>query len=145
MKKKHVGIKTYDSDEERLIRKKFVEYLKKCPIPNDQLLSNLGLFLDSKNLSRILFINHLYQQIIDIQGIIIEFGIKWGQNLALFSALRGIYEPFNRHRKIIGFDTFAGFPGISEKDGSSDIMEVSNLSVTENYVEYLQKYWNIRN
>lgn len=127
------------------MRKEFIEYLKKCPIPNDQLVSNLGLFLNSKNLSRILFISHLYQQIIDIQGIIIEFGIRWGQNLALFSALRGIYEPFNRDRKIIGFATFAGFPGISEKDGSSDIMEVINLFVTENYVEYLQKYWNIRN
>ena len=83
--------------------------------------------------------NHLYRQIIDVQGIVIEFGTRWGQNLALFSALRGIYEPFNRHRKIVGFDTFAGFPNISKKDGSSDLVQAGNLSVTENYVEYLTK------
>jgi hypothetical protein len=135
--KTEVGIKTYDSAQERLMRQQFVKHLKKCPIPDDQLLSNLGLFLNSKNLSRILFMNHLYKQIIDVQGIIIEFGTRWGQNLALFAALRGIYEPFNRHRKIVGFDTFAGFPGISEEDGSSDLVQVGNLSVTENYVEYL--------
>ncbi len=137
MKKERIGIKTYDSDKERSVRKTFVESLKKCPIPDEQLLSNLGLFLNSKNLSRILFMDHLYRQSVDIQGVIVEFGARWGQNLALFSALRGIYEPFNRHRKIIGFDTFEGFPSISEKDGPSDLMEAGNLSVTENYVEYL--------
>jgi hypothetical protein len=139
VKKTQLGIKTYDSAEEKLIREQFVEYFKKCPIPDDQLLSNLGLFLNSKNLSRILFMDHLYKQIIDVQGIIIEFGTRWGQNLALFSALRGIYEPFNRHRKIVGFDTFKGFPSISQKDGSSDLMQVSNITVTGNYVEYLTK------
>ncbi len=137
VEKTKVGIKTYDSAQERLMRQQFVGHLKKCPVPDDQLLSNLGLFLNSKNLSRILFMNHLYRQIIDVQGIIIEFGTRWGQNLALFAALRGIYEPFNRHRKIVGFDTFAGFPGISKEDGSSDLVQVGNLSVTENYVEYL--------
>jgi len=134
-----LGIKTYDSAQEKLTRQQFVEHLKKCPVPDDQLLSNLGLFLNSKNLSRILFMDHLYRQIVDVQGIIIEFGARWGQNLALFAALRGIYEPFNRHRKIVGFDTFAGFPGISKEDGSSDLVQVGNLSVTENYVEYLTK------
>lgn len=137
MKKQRIGIKTYDSKEEKLIRKKFVEHFKKCPIPDEQVLSNLGLFLTSKNLSRILFMNHLYKQVIEVQGVIMEFGTRWGQNLALFSALRGIYEPFNRHRKIIGFDTFEGFPSVSKKDGSSDLMDVGNLSVTKDYIKYL--------
>ena len=139
MKKTQFGIKTYDSAEEKLIREQFVEHFKKCPIPDDQLLSSLGLFLNSKNLSRILFMDHLYKQIIDVQGSIIEFGTRWGPNLALFAALRGIYEPFNRHRKIVGFDTFTGFPEISKKDGKSDMMKKGTLAVTENYVDYLTK------
>lgn len=139
MKKSRLGIKTYDSSEEELIRQQFIEHFKKSPIPDNQLLSNLGLFLNSKNLSRILFMDHLYRQIIDVQGIIIEFGTRWGQNLALCSALRGIYEPFNRHRKIVGFDTFKGFPSISEKDGKSDMMRSGELAVSENYVDYLAR------
>ena len=133
------GIKTYGSTEEELIREQFAEHFKKCPIPDDQFLSNLGLFLNSKNLSRILFMDHLYKQIIDVQGIIIEFGTRWGQNLALFSALRGIYEPFNRHRRTVGFDTFVGFPTIAEKDGESDMMKKGALVVAKNYVDYLAK------
>lgn len=133
------GITEYSSAEEKEVRHKFIEHFKNCPIPDDQIISNLGLFLNSKILSRILFMHHIYQQIIDVQGIVIDFGTRWGQNMSLFSALRGIYEPFNRHRKIVGFDTFEGFPGISEKDGSSDMMQVGSVTVTENYVEYLTK------
>lgn len=138
------GIKTYDSGQEKKTRIEMHDAFKNCPIPNDQVLSNLGLFLNSKNLSRILFMDHLYRQIVEVPGQVFEFGTRWGQNIALFAALRGIYEPFNRHRMIVGFDTFAGFPSISEEDGSSDLMKDGNLSVTENYDKYLNDIMNLQ-
>ncbi|MHC4329234.1 MAG: crotonobetainyl-CoA--carnitine CoA-transferase, partial [Planctomycetota bacterium] len=69
------------------------------PLPNDEVLANLGLFLTSKNLSRLLFFYEIYRKIIHTHGIIAEFGVRWGQTLSIMSALRGIFEPFNRHRK----------------------------------------------
>jgi hypothetical protein len=36
--------------------------------------------------------------------------------MALFTTLRNIYEPYNMSRKIIGFDTFEGFPSVSPQD-----------------------------
>lgn len=138
-KKDQVAIKHYGSGEETDARGKMSELLKKCPIPRDQLLSNLGLFLESKNLSRILFMDHLYRQIVNVQGVVLEFGTRWGQNMALFSALRGIYEPFNRHRKIVAFDTFKGFPSVGEKDGNSEMMKPGQLALTENYQEFLEE------
>tara|TARA_Y100000592_G_scaffold30536_2_gene48631 strand:+ start:34566 stop:35321 length:756 start_codon:yes stop_codon:yes gene_type:complete len=131
------AIITYDDQKERDARNELYELLKECPIPEDQVLSNLGLFLNSKNLSRILFMNYIYQKIVDVQGVVFEFGTRWGQNVALFAALRGIYEPFNRHRKIVAFDTFEGFPSIHEKDGDSSMMVEGMLSLTENYDQYL--------
>ena len=83
--------------------------------------------------------DHIYRQIVDVMGVVMEFGTRWGPNLAQFSALRGIYEPFNRHRKIVGFDTFSGFPKIENQDGDSDMMEVGHLKVTDNYCQYLDK------
>lgn len=138
-KKDLTKIKAYGSDHETKIRQKIVELFKDCPIPDDQLMSNLGLFLNSKNLSRILFIDHIFKQIVDIPGVVFEFGTRWGQNIALFSALRGIYDPFNRHRKIVGFDTFTGFPEISVKDGKSGMMLKGNLTLTKGYYQYLTK------
>jgi hypothetical protein len=83
--------------------------------------------------------NHLYAQIIDVPGIIVEFGTRWGQNASLFAAMRGIYDTFHRHRKIVAFDTFTGFPSIHGKDGDSRLMQQGKLAVTENYDEYLRQ------
>lgn len=137
--KKKIDIKTSESKEELDIRNNFLQLFKKNPIPSDQILTNLGLFLNSKNLSRLLFFDHLYKLNLDVQGVIMEFGTRWGQNLSILSALRGIYEPFNRHRKIIGFDTFKGFPSIHSKDGKSSLMKKGQLDMTRNYEIYLEK------
>lgn len=69
---------TKDSESELLNRKSLFDLFDKNPLPKDQVLSNLGLFLDSKNLSRILLMNHLYKQIISLFGNIMEFGTRWG-------------------------------------------------------------------
>lgn len=139
IKKDLTKIKAYESDKETKIRQEIVELFKSCPIPDDQKMANLGLFLNSKNLSRILFMDHLFKQIVDIPGAVFEFGTRWGQNIALFSSLRGIYDPYNRHRKIVGFDTFSGFPAISSKDGTSEMMIEGNLTLTKDYFDYLTK------
>ncbi len=131
--------KTYSSLNEDEARHNFVKHFKNCPIPEEQLLPNLGLFLNSKTLSRILFMDFIYKQIIDVQGVVFDFGTRWGQNLSLFSALRGIYEPFNRHRKLVGFDTFKGFPSVTKEDGLSELMQIGSATVTDNYVDYLNK------
>jgi hypothetical protein len=132
-------IKSYASPEETANRAEMVKLLRDCPILDDQLLSNIGLFIESKNLARILFMDFLFRQIIDVQGVVMEFGTRWGQNLALFAALRGIYDPFNRHRKVIGFDTFSGFPSISKEDGKSEMIRAGQLAVTEGYEKYLSR------
>ena len=52
-------------------------------------------------------------------GVICEFGVHWGATLAELINLRGIYEPFNSSRTIIGFDTFEGFLPPSHNDGGN--------------------------
>lgn len=127
------------SSVELNVRERLIELFKNSPIPDDQVLPNLGLFLNSKNLGRILFMDYIYKQIIDVQGIIMEFGTRWGQNSALFTSLRGIYEPFNRHRKVVAFDTFSGFPSISKLDGCSEMMAEGNYATSDHYEKYLEK------
>lgn len=134
-----MSLKVYASDVERAARLKMQNLYESCPIPADQRLSNLGLFLESKQLSRLLFMDFLYRQVIDVQGVVMEFGTHWGQNTAVFTALRGIYDSFNRHRKIVGFDTFDGFPSVKAEDGTSELMRIGKLKTTEGYSNYLQQ------
>ena len=134
--KKHDAI-VLSSSNEKLILKEFVRHFKNTPLPDDELMPNLGLFLTSKNLSRILFFYEIYKKIIQTHGIIVEFGVRWGQTLSIMSALRGIFEPFNRHRKIVGFDTFKGFKGMGKEDGDICQCKDGSFSVTPKYEKYL--------
>ena len=118
-------------------REEFLKLFKECPIPENELLQNLGLFLPRQHLSRIIFMHEIYKKIIDVHGVIMEFGTRWGQNLALFESFRGMYEPYNYHRKIIGFDTFEGFLSIHEKDGQDKVVKKGGYSVTKGYEDYL--------
>jgi len=116
-------------------RMNLLELLRKCPIPDMEFLDNVALFLDRRMLSRFLFINEMYQRILEIHGCVIELGVRYGQNLSLFTSLRGIYEPFNHNRKIIGFDTFKGFPVIDKiKDKN---VKTGEFSVPEKYEQFL--------
>lgn len=139
MKDQEIKIASGADPEDKKRRKEFLSLFRQCPIPDNEILHNLGLFLNRQTLSRILFFHDLYKKILDVHGIIVEFGVRWGQNLALFEAFRGIYEPFNYNRKIVGFDTFTGFPAIHAKDGLADVIVDGAYSVTKDYEKYLEK------
>ena len=120
-------------------RMRLAEMLKNCPLPPQELMMNLGLFLVPQTLSRILFMDFLYKQVLDVQGVVMDFGTRWGQNLCLFTSLRGIYEPFNRLRKIVAFDSFEGFPNVSVEDGEGRMMSPGSYGVSNGYEEYLSQ------
>lgn len=106
------------------------ELFDEMPIPPDEVLANLELFQSRAAMGRILFMHSLYEKILDVHGIVIEFGVRWGRNLALFSTFRNVYEPHNYSRKIVGFDTFGGFPD----DGEA---EAGAFAVPVGYESYL--------
>ena len=120
---------------ERKNRQKLLELYFNSPVPKGEKLENLGLFLTTKNFSRMLFFNEIYKQILNTEGVIMEFGIRWGQNLSILVALRGAYEPYNIKRKIIGFDTFKGFLDESLIDDGK--YPVGSHKLPKNYKNYL--------
>lgn len=87
--------------------------------------------LKAESVSRILYYDQLYRRILDVPGVICEFGVQWGATLALLSGLRSIHEPYNYSRTIHGFDTFAGFPGTSPQDGDASV--AGDYASTEGY------------
>lgn len=133
------NIKSYVTDMEKQNREKFLSLFKSNPIPDEEKLSHLGLFIRRQDLSRLLFMNELYQKIVPVHGCVMEFGVRWGQDIALYETFRGLYEPYNNNRRFIGFDTFAGFPSVHEKDGGSNIIREGAYNVTENYEDYLKE------
>jgi hypothetical protein len=138
-----IDVLSFASPEEAKVRDNLLGELRESPVPDNQLLENLGLYLDAKNLSRILLMDFLYRKIVPVQGVVMDFGTRWGNNFMLFQTLRSIYEPFNRHRKVLGFDTFVGFPEVSKEDGGSGLMYPGNLKVTDGYADRLRSLYRL--
>jgi len=51
----------------------------------------------------------------------------------------GCNEPFNHNRKIIGFDTFEGFPSVHKKDGSAAVATPGAYGVTPGSETFLDR------
>ena len=49
------------SKEENDLRNDFINLFQQCPIPENELMYNLGLFIKRQDLSRILFLNEIYK------------------------------------------------------------------------------------
>ena len=113
--------------------------LRESPLPPRELIRNLGLYMLPMELKRYLFFADLYQQIVNVPGVIVEFGCRWGQNLAVMQSLRSILEPYHHRRMIVGFDTFEGFAGVSEQDGTADAVRLGAYSVVDGYEERLER------
>jgi hypothetical protein len=118
--------------EKSAINDEFIKYRKEIhqsfvdsPLKDEDLMFNLGLYTRSSLLVKFFVIEDLYKRILNVPGNIYEFGTWWGQNLVLFENLRSIFEPFNKHRKVIGFDTFSGY------------LDNNSYSTSKNYKEYL--------
>ena len=137
--KKFDNLETKATKEQIQHWENLYELFNKNPMPQNELFSNFGLFMKSSALAKILFLNEIYEKISKIPGDIVEFGVWRGQNIITFENLRAIYEPFNKNRHIIGFDTFTGYSGFSTKDKKGKMIKKGNFSTTKKYEHYLSQ------
>lgn len=137
-----IETKSIASIEEQKRRSDFFNNYINNPIPQNEQLNNIGLFTKRQELTKTLFFVDLYRKFLPVHGVIMEFGVRWGQNLVTLTNLRGMLEPYNYSRKIIGFDTFAGFPSVHENDGDHSIIKKGAFSVTDGYENYLSNVLN---
>jgi len=76
-------------------------------------------FVPVPDLGRFLAKAHIFSQIVNVHGSIVECGVHRGGGLLGWASLSAIYEPLNHVRKVIGFDTFEGFAEIHPNDQTS--------------------------
>ncbi|MBA3347676.1 MAG: crotonobetainyl-CoA--carnitine CoA-transferase [Actinobacteria bacterium] len=91
----------------------------------------------SSTVAKLLYVNELYELIVRQPGVILELGVWWGANLALFESLRAVHEPYNYTRRIAGFDTFEGYPSIAAEDGADELASVGQYAVGGDYLDHL--------
>lgn len=131
-------LQSRSSEKQIEARQTLARLFENSPLPTDEALQNLGLYIRSGAFAKFLFLDELYRQIIAVPGDVVEFGTWWGQSLVTFLNLRAIYEPYSA-RKIIGFDTFKGYPAITARDRASETIKVGGYAVGDNYLPLLNE------
>ena len=79
-------------------------------------LRNWTKFVPRAEISRFLAKHAIFQHILNIHGAVVECGVFLGGGLMTWAQLSSIYEPLNHIRRVVGFDTFAGFPQVHAND-----------------------------
>jgi hypothetical protein len=97
--------------------------------------------LPIQSLSRLFYYNELYRKILDVPGVICEFGVQWGAGLSQLLNLRNLYEAHNMSRVIYGFDTFDGFQGVTKSDGN--LVSDGDYKTETNYFSVLEEIVSI--
>ncbi|MDA0563789.1 TylF/MycF family methyltransferase [Streptomonospora sp. S1-112] len=129
----------HESEYERGARERLAELLADSPVPANYLLDNLGLYTRRHTLADLLSMDALYRMAMDVPGEFMEFGVFHGRHLATLTALRGLYEPYNSTRRIIGFDTFTGFPDLADIDRVSPSADPGRFATPEGYLGHLRE------
>ena len=86
------------------------------PCAVDKKLANFSKYVRRQSIARFLVQVELYKLQMPVKGSIVECGVHHGGGVMSWAKLSTTHEPYNYHRKIIGFDTFEGFPHVAEID-----------------------------
>jgi len=97
--------------------------IAESPFSMVERLINFPMYTPRQDLTNFLIKYELFKKVLDVHGSIVECGCLFGGGLMAFAQLSAIFEPVNHTRKIIGFDTFEGFAGVSEEDSASTSAE----------------------
>lgn len=91
------------------------EAFAKSSVPLIDKLEAFPRFATKRSLARFLVKHEIFKKIIGTTGSVVECGVFNGAGLFTWAQLSNIYEPTNYTRKMIGFDTFSGFPAVNDK------------------------------
>ncbi len=88
-------------------------------------LENFPKYVRRQNLTRFLALYEIFKRVVTVKGSIVECGVHQGFGLMSWAKLSAIIEPVNLTRRIYGFDTFAGFPKVTDADRAAASRHVS--------------------
>jgi len=103
---------------ERQVGRNIERIFLECSDAVEIRLENFPKYVRRQHLKRFLAMYEVMKLALPVKGSIVECGVYRGFGLMSWAKLSTILEPENLTRRIYGFDTFEGFPDVSDKDAS---------------------------
>jgi hypothetical protein len=145
-----------EQDEAGLIKDCF----ERNPETWEKKLENFPKYVRRQNLTRFLALYELAKLALPVKGSIVECGVFQGFGTMTWAKLSAILEPVNLTRRIYGFDTFEGFPSVSETDkvgiakdvkrgdlfadSEAELLELAKINDSTRFLGHIEKVKLIR-
>jgi len=104
------------TETERNIGKRYKDCWDKNKFSWEDKMDNFAKYVQLPNLFKFLGKFELFKKILNIEGSIVEGGVFQGGGMMSWAKISSILEPASIFRRVYGFDTFEGYPQISDKD-----------------------------
>jgi hypothetical protein len=133
-----VIIKKFRTKAEEQAAKKIESIFMKSADSIEDKLENFPKYVRRQHLKRFLAMYEIFKLILPVKGSIVECGVFKGFGVMSWAKLSTILEPENLTRRVYGFDTFSGFPHISNEDDNAIMKHEQGEFVTDSYEELLE-------
>ena len=109
------------------------------PLDLIEKIEAFGKYASRQSIAKFLTKYEIFKQILNVNGSIVECGVLHGAGLLTWAKLSSIFEPANHPRKVVGFDTFTGFPSVNKKDRNGTFQELRRGGLQGTPYEYVQR------
>ena len=133
-------LRLYTTKEKDAIEELYDAFAK-SPLSLGQRLQTFPRHVRRQDIARFLAKYELFQLSLSANGSVIECGVFAGGGLMSWAHFSAILEPYNHTRRVIGFDTFTGFPDVHEKDihpGMSEHLHKGAFCTTDSIVSEIK-------
>lgn len=134
------GLRTNAESNEASLNK---EQFERNPESWEKKIENFPKYVRRQNLTRFLALYEIFNRVLNIKGSVVECGVNHGFGLMSWAKFSAILEPVNLTRRIYGFDSFEGFPSVSEADRSSHSGHVKEGDLAADVQEELESLTEI--
>ena len=109
-------MKRFQTAVEQEVGKNIERIFTECPDPVEVRLENFPKYVRRQHLKRFLALYEVFKLVLPVKGSVIDCGVFHGFSTMSWAKLSAMLEPENLTRRVYGFDSFAGFPSVSEQD-----------------------------
>lgn len=104
-------------EPERLQREVLERLYESTELSTFEMFRNFPTFTPRFNIARFLAHYEIFKKIVEVPGVIVDLGVYRGASTFTWAKLCEIFCPTDIWKLVYGFDTFEGFPDITEQDG----------------------------
>jgi hypothetical protein len=115
------------------------ELVEGLPFSRLEQMRRFPVFSTRQDITSFLERYEIFKLIHEVPGCILECGVAGGFGLMAFAHFASIFEPYHYLRRIIGFDTFSGFPELSEQDKTSKAAHMKSGGLNHGSYDILQE------